>query len=408
MNIAACRSCGSPLQDTFANLGMAPLANALVAPGNAGLMEPFYPLRVFVCGQCFLVQVDASIAPELIFTNYLYFSSVSSTWLDHCAEYVEQIVPRLGLGPHSYVVEVASNDGHLLKEFQKKSIPVLGVEPAVNVARVAVDDGVPTNVAFFGRAVAERMRGERMADLIVANNVLAHVPDVNDFVAGLWALLRPGGTLTVEFPHLLQLMKYRQFDTIYHEHVLYLSLLAVEKVFARHGLAVFDVETTAVHGGSLRLFAAHDWESREEMEGLRTVRSAEAAAGLDRLETYRRFAADVVAAKCDLLEFFVQAARLGKRVVGYSAAAKGISLLNYCGIGPDFIDYVVDRSPHKQGMLLPGSHLPIYAPERVMETKPDYLILLAWNLRTEVMQQMSGIRQWGGRFVSPIPKVEII
>jgi SAM-dependent methyltransferase len=408
MNTAACRSCGSPLLDTFANLGMAPLANALVAPGNTGLMEPFYPLRVFVCPQCFLVQVDASIAPELIFSHYLYFSSVSSTWLNHCVEYVEQIVPKLALGPQSYVVEVASNDGHLLKEFQKRSIPVLGVEPAVNVARVAVENGVPTKVAFFGRVVAEQMRGERMADLIVANNVLAHVPDVNDFVAGLRALLRPGGTLTVEFPHLLQLMKCRQFDTIYHEHVLYLSLLAVEKVFARHGLGVFDVEITPIHGGSLRLYAAHDWDSREKTEGLQTVRSAEIAAGLDRLETYQRFAADVVAAKSDLLEFFIQARRSGKRVVGYSASAKGISLLNYCGVGLDFIDYVVDRSPHKQGMLLPGSHLPIHAPERVMETKPDYLILLAWNLRAEVMQQMSGIRQWGGRFVSPIPTVEIL
>jgi SAM-dependent methyltransferase len=408
MNTAACRSCGSPFQDTFANLGMAPLANALIAPDNAGFMEPFYPLRVFVCRQCFLVQVDASIAPELIFSHYLYFSSISNTWLNHCAEYVEQIVPRLGLGTHSYVVEVASNDGHLLKEFQKKSIPVLGVEPAINVSRVALADGVPTKVAFFGRAVAEQMRGERMADLIVANNVLAHVPDVNDFVAGLRALLRPGGTLTVEFPHLVQLIKYRQFDTIYHEHVLYLSLMAVEKVFARHGLTVFDVETNPVHGGSLRLYATHDWDSRAETEGLRAVRSAELAAGLDRLETYQRFAADVVAAKCDLLEFFIRARRSGKRIVGYSAAAKGISLLNYCGIGPDFIDYVVDRSPHKQGMLLPGSHLPIHAPERVMETKPDYLIMLAWNLRAEVMQQMSGIRQWGGRFISPIPTVEII
>jgi SAM-dependent methyltransferase len=387
---------------------MAPLANALVAPSNAGMMEPFYPLRVFVCSQCYLVQVDASIAPELIFSHYLYFSSISSTWLNHCAEYVEQIVPRLGLGPQSYVVEVASNDGHLLKLIRKKGIPVLGVEPAANVARAAVDAGVPTLVAFFGRAVAERLRSDQMADLIVANNVLAHVPDINDFVAGLRTLLRPGGTLTVEFPHLIQLMRYRQFDTIYHEHVLYLSLLAVEKVFARHGLSVFDVETHPIHGGSLRLYASHDWDQRPKTAGLFAVRSAELAAGLDRLETYRRFAVDVVAAKCDLLEFFIQARRAGKRVVGYSASAKGISLLNYCGIGPDFIEYVVDRSPHKQGLLLPGSHLPIHAPERVAETQPDYLLLLAWNLRAEVMQQMSGIRRWGGRFVSPIPSVEII
>lgn len=408
MNTPACRFCSEPLRHTFADLGMAPLANALVPVENAGMMEPFYPLRVLVCSQCFLVQTAASIPPAEIFSHYPYFSSMSSTWVDHCARYVDGVIARLGLGSESHVVEVASNDGLLLKHFQRRGISALGVEPAGNIARAAIQSGVPTEIAFFGKTVAVRLRDLRPADLIVANNVLAHAPDINDFVAGLQTLLRPGGTITVEFPHLLRLLADRQFDTIYHEHVFYLSLQTVKAVFARHGLAVFDAEVLPTHGGSLRVYAAHASDQRSVTEGLLAVRNCEQRAGLQQIDTYNRFAADVVTAKCDLMEFFVDARRAGKHVVGYSASAKGISLLNYCGIGADFIDYVVDRSPHKQGMLLPGTHLPIHPPERVFKTRPAYLVVLAWNLREEVMQQMADIRSWGGRFVLPVPAIEIL
>lgn len=402
-----CRSCGTPLETTFVDLGMSPLANSLLKPEHGNDMERFYPLHVFVCSQCFLVQLEEFESPEHIFSDYLYFSSFSDAWLRHCSAYADKVEARLGLGPASKVVEVASNDGYLLQFFAKKGIPVLGIEPAANVAQTAIGKGIPTEVAFFGRQTAERLRDAHSADLIAANNVLAHVPDINDFVAGFKTLLKPGGTITVEFPHLLQLIRHRQYDTIYHEHFSYLSLLAIEAVFGRHGLALYDVDELPTHGGSLRIYAGHQDAGRAASPTLLAVRAAERDAGLDRLDTYRDFAATVALSKCDILEFFLKAKRDGATVAGYAAAAKGNTLLNYCGIGKEFMSYVVDRNPHKQGRLLPGTHIPVYGPERIAETRPDYLFILAWNLRDEVVSQMQEIRSWGGRFVVPIPNLDV-
>ncbi len=403
-----CRSCGTPLVHTFVDLGMSPLSNAYLRAEQLRQAEVFFPLHVWVCGKCFLVQLEAYEAPEAIFGDYAYFSSYSDSWLDHCRRYAEAIAPRLGLGALSLVVEIASNDGYLLQYFKSQGIPVLGVEPAANVARVAEEKGIPSLVRFFGRATAEEMvAGGRAADLIVANNVLAHVPDLNDFVAGMKRLLKPAGTITLEFPHLLQLMAGNQFDTIYHEHFSYFSLLAVEKVLQAHGLAAVDAEELPTHGGSLRLFVRHA-DMPGDSPGLASVRQAERRAGLDRIESYAAFTAQVYETKLRLLEFLIKARREGRHVVGYGAAAKGNTLLNYCGIRRDFLDYVVDRSPVKQGRFLPGTHLPIHAPEHIAETRPDYLLILPWNIRDEVMAQMAHIREWGGRFVIPIPTVEVI
>jgi SAM-dependent methyltransferase len=388
---ARCRACGTPLEETFVDLGMSPLANAFLTTEQCRRMEPFYPLHVFVCSSCLLVQLEEFESPERIFGDYFYFSSFSPSWLDHAARYVAAMTERLGLGPGSKVVEIASNDGYLLQYFVARGIPVLGVEPAANVAAAAVAKGVPTEVAFFGRATAERLARARRADLITANNVLAHVPDINDFVAGLAVLLAPGGTITVEFPHLLRLIAENQFDTIYHEHFSYLSLVAVERIFRAHGLALLDVETLPTHGGSLRIFAGHAGAVPPPAAGLLRVRAAEAEAGLDRLDTYRRVAPAALRLKCDVLEFFTRAARDGRRVVGYGAAAKGNTLLNYCGIGPGLMDYVVDRSPKKQGHHLPGTHLPVRAPAAILETRPDYLFILPWNLKDEIVAQMGAI-----------------
>jgi SAM-dependent methyltransferase len=402
-----CRSCGAPLEATFVDLGMSPLANSLLTAEQASAMEPFYPLHARVCAKCFLVQLEEFESPENIFSNYLYFSSYSDAWLAHCSRYAGKMIEMLRLGSQSKVVEIASNDGYLLQFFAKHKIPVLGIEPARNVARVAIEKGIPSEVAFFGSQTASRLKSEHAADLIAANNVLAHVPDINDFVSGFKILLKPGGTITVEFPHLLHLIAENQFDTIYHEHYSYLSLLSVEAIFKRHGLSLHDVEELPTHGGSLRIFAGHSEEGRPERPGLAAVREKERMAGLDRVETYTRFAESVVARKSDVLAFLIEQQRAGKTVVGYGAAAKGNTLLNYCGIGPEFISYVVDRSPHKQGRLLPGSHIPVLAPSAVFETRPDYLFILPWNLRDEIAGQMSGIREWGGRFVTPIPRLEI-
>ena len=402
-----CRSCGTPLEATFVDLGMSPLANSLLTAEQASAMEPFYPLHARVCAKCFLVQLEEFESPVNIFSDYLYFSSYSDAWLAHCSRYAEKMIETLRLGAQSKVVEIASNDGYLLQFFAKHGVPVLGIEPAGNVARVAIEKGIPTEVAFFGSQTASRLKDGHAADLIAANNVLAHVPDINDFVSGFKILLKTRGTITVEFPHLLHLIAEGQFDTIYHEHYSYLSLLSVEAVFKRHGLALYDVEELPTHGGSLRLFAGHSDEGRAERPGLQAVREKERAAGLDRLATYTRFAESVVARKSDILAFFIEQQRAGKSVVGYGAAAKGNTLLNYCGVGPEFLRYVVDRSPHKQGRLLPGSRIPVLAPSAVFETRPDYLFILPWNLREEIAAQMSGIREWGGKFVTPIPRLEI-
>jgi SAM-dependent methyltransferase len=355
-----------------------------------------------------LVQLESSIAPEQIFSHYVYFSSISQQTLAHCERYVDYVRERLRLTSCSQVVEIGSNDGYLLRFFRQWEIPVLGIEPAANVACAAQAIGVPTKVAFFSAETARCLRDHYSADLIIANNVFAHVPDINNFVHGLTLLLKPGGTVHIEVPHLLRLIGELQFDTIYHEHVFYFSLLSVEAALSRHGLFVYDLDLLPTHGGSIRVYAAHQSAGRAPSSNVLRVRQAEHDAGLNRVETYRGLSPAVAAAKRNLTGFFSSAARDGKTVVGYSAAAKGISLFNYVGLEAQFVDYVVDRSPHKQGLRLPGTHLPIYPPERVFETRPDYLLILAWNIKDEVMDQMSAIRDWGGKFVIPIPKLSIL
>jgi SAM-dependent methyltransferase len=371
-------------------------------------MEPFYPLHTLVCDQCFLVQLEEFESPEAIFSDYAYFSSYSTSWLDHCRRYAEAATERFGLGGDSHVVEIASNDGYLLQYFLERGVPALGVEPAGTVAAAAVERGIPTRVAFFGTETAEALVAEGLAaDLVLGNNVLAHVPDLNDFVEGVRVLLKPDGTATFEFPHLLRLVEETEFDTIYHEHFSYFSLLAVQRVFAAHGLEVVDVEELPTHGGSLRLYVRH--EGTQEPDGrVEDLLARERESGLDGLERYAAFEQQVRAAKRDLLEFLIAARRDGAHVAAYGAAAKGNTLLNYCGIRADLLDYVVDRSPHKQGLFLPGTRLPIHAPEHVAETRPDFLLILAWNLRDEIVRQMEHVRGWGCRFVTPIPTVEVL
>lgn len=404
-----CRFCGAPLRDTFVDLGMSPLCESYVPAERLDQMEAFYPLHVRVCRECLLVQLREYVAAEEIFTEYAYFSSYSDSWLDHARRYVESVTERLGLGQQSRVVEVASNDGYLLQFFVARGIPVLGIEPAANVARVAEEKGIPTLVKFFGRETAAELAEQGVrADLLLGNNVLAHVPDLNGFVAGLATLLAPGGTITMEFPHLMRLVEGNQFDTIYHEHYCYLSLLAVERVFAGHGLGLVDVEELPTHGGSLRIFAGHADRCTAPSPRLVELRAREAAAGYDRLETYLGFAERVAETKWRLLEFLIAARRAGKHVVGYGAPGKGNTLLNYCGIRSDLVEYTVDRSPYKQGKFLPGTRIPIHAPERIAQTRPDYVLLLPWNLRDELVRQLAYIREWGGRCVVPIPQVEVI
>ncbi|HLJ57658.1 MAG TPA: class I SAM-dependent methyltransferase [Chthonomonadaceae bacterium] len=405
-----CRSCGAPLTQVFADLGVSPPSNRYLRRDQLGEMEPFYPLRAMVCGRCWLVQLPAFQTPGEIFGDYAYFSSYSSSWLDHAAEFAARATERLSLGSESRVVEIASNDGYLLQYFQDRGIPVLGIEPAANVAETAIAKGVPTQVRFFGAETAASLASDGWsADLLVGNNVLAHVPDLNDFVAGLRLLLKPDGVLTMEFPHLLELMRGTQFDTIYHEHFSYLSLLAAECVFARHGIALFDVERLPTHGGSLRVWGCRAEHGRAvagpRVEALRRL---ERDAGLDDPAAYSRFEAQVRAAKRSLLEFLIGARRQGKSIAGYGAPAKGNTLLNYCGVRSDLLDYTVDRSPHKQGLFLPGTHIPIHAPSMICETRPDYVLILPWNLRDEIAGQIAHIREWGGRFVVPIPTTQVL
>ncbi|THJ18036.1 MAG: class I SAM-dependent methyltransferase [Nitrospira sp. CG24B] len=409
MGQSGCRSCGATLERTFIDLGMSPLANSYIKPDQLNRMEPFYPLHVYVCEKCLLVQLKQFAAPHDIFSDYAYFSSFSDSWLAHAKAYVDMIVGRFGLDLSSKVVEIASNDGYLLQNFVSRGIPVLGVEPASNIAEVAKKKGIQTKVAFFGENTARDVAADGWAaDLIIGNNVLAHVPDLNDFVNGLKVLLKPTGLITMEFPHLLQLMQQNQFDTIYHEHFSYFSFLAVEQVFARHGMTLFDVEELSTHGGSLRIYACHNDDTSKPVQArAKELKSREEAAGFGRLNHYLSFGPRVEATKRKVLSFLISAKQEGKHVVGYGAPAKGNTLLNYCGIRTDLIDYTVDRSPHKQGHFLPGVHIPIYGPERVRDTRPDYLLILPWNIREEVMQQMSFIREWGGKFVVPIPEVQV-
>lgn len=404
-----CRFCGSMLQHTFVDLGMSPLCESYVCRDQLQDMEPFYPLHVYVCADCFLVQLREYVSPGHIFSDYAYFSSYSDSWLRHAQDYVEMATNRFRLNRHSRVVEIASNDGYLLQYFVSEGIPVLGIEPAANVAEAAHGKGIPTLVRFFGQQTARQVVADGItADLLIANNVLAHVPDINDFVRGMKLILKPGGSITMEFPHLMRLMEGNQFDTIYHEHFSYLSLLTVEKVLTAWGLTVFDVEELPTHGGSLRIYARHcEDTSRPVTERVEELNTREAAAGFTCLEHYLTFTEQVEETKRGLLDFLITAKRRHKSIAGYGAPGKGNTLLNYCGIRSDFIDYTVDRSPHKQGKFLPGTHIPICEPARIEETKPDYLLILPWNIRDEIMQQMSFIRSWDGHFVVPIPSVKV-
>jgi 2-polyprenyl-3-methyl-5-hydroxy-6-metoxy-1,4-benzoquinol methylase len=404
-----CRFCGHPLRRIFVDLGMSPLCESYVPFERIDAMEPFYPLNVLVCDSCLLVQLREYVRAEEIYSEYAYFSSYSDSWLDHARRFAETAITRFRLGANSQVVEVASNDGYLLQYFVARGIPVLGIEPAANVAKVAQQKGIPTKVAFFGcQTAAELMAGGLRADLLVGNNVLAHVPDINSFVAGLKRLLAPGGTITMEFPHLMRLVESNQFDTIYHEHFSYLSLLVTERIFKAHGLTIFDVEELPTHGGSLRIYARHAEESdRPVLAAVEALRKRETAAGYDQIEGYSGFSERVAEAKRKLLEFLIAARRQGKQIAGYGAPGKGNTLLNYCGIRTDFITYTVDRNPYKQGQFLPGTHIPIHPPERLAQTRPDYILILPWNLKHEIIAQLSYARDWGARFVVPIPEVEI-
>jgi 2-polyprenyl-3-methyl-5-hydroxy-6-metoxy-1,4-benzoquinol methylase len=378
-----CRCCGLPLRETFVDLGKTPMANALLQPGLTDHEEPVYPLHAYVCEGCHLVQLAAFESPQQIFGDYLYFSSFSDSWLKHAEAYANRMISRFGLGANSKVVEVASNDGYLLQYFKQQGIPVLGVDPAANVAKTAIEKGIPTEVAFFGVETAQRLLIQQgiSADLMTANNVLAHVPDIHDFVEGFRVLLAPGGVATFEFPHLLRLIEENQFDTIYHEHFSYLSLSVVQALFARHGLTLFDVEEVPTHGGSLRVYLRH-----AANEALPIADSVDAIL---------------------LVEFLHDARRRGKRVAAYGAPAKGNTLLNYCGVSPELIAFTVDRNPHKQGLLLPGTRIPILGPSAIQEFKPDYLLILPWNLKSEIAAQMSEIRSWAGQFVVAIPRLEV-
>ena len=405
-----CLFCGTPLTHTFVDLGKSPLCESYLSAEQLDQMEPFYPLHVYVCAECYLVQLKEYVSGEEIFTEYAYFSSYSDSWLAHARRYTEQMIEQFGLTANSHVVEVASNDGYLLQYFVERGIPALGVEPAANVAKVAVARGVPTLVKFFGRATARELVAEgKQADLLLGNNVLAQVPDLNDFVAGLKIALAPAGVITIEFPHLMQLVANNQFDTIYHEHFSYFSWLSAERIFAAHGLVLFDVEELPTHGGSLRIYARHDDDATKPItERARELRQREVDAGLLSLDYYRSFALQVEKIKRDLLEFLIEAKRAGKRVVGYGAPGKGNTLLNYCGIRTDFLDFTVDRSPYKQGKFLPGTQIPIRHPDAIREVRPDYVLILPWNLRDEIAAQLAYVREWGGRLVVPIPRVEVL
>jgi SAM-dependent methyltransferase len=404
-----CRFCGAPLAITVVDLGMSPLCESYVSSEHLNHMEPFYPLHVSVCERCYLVQLDEYVTPDDIFTEYAYFSSYSDSWVRHAGDYVDMVTRRFGLGPESYVVELASNDGYLLQHFLPRGIPVLGIEPAANVAKVAVEKGIPTLVKFFGVQLAEELAAEgKHADLIAGNNVLAQVPDVNDFVHGIKILLKPHGVVTIEFPHLLRLMDENQFDTIYHEHFSYFSFLTAGLIFEKHGMVLFDVEEIPTHGGSLRIYGRHAEDRAFPVtERAKELLRREENAGVKRMEYYRSFTRQVEDTKWKLLEFLIRERRAGKRIVGYGAPGKGNTLLNYCGIRTDLIEFTVDRNTYKQGKYLPGTHIPIRHPDRLPEARPDYVFILPWNFKDEIMKQLSFIREWGGKFVVPIPEVRV-
>jgi len=405
----SCRFCGGELARTFVDLGTSPLCESYPSAADLNRGEVHYPLHVYVCERCLLVQLEEYETAENIFSDYAYFSSYSDSWLKHADNYCEKMTRQFALNGQSFVVEVASNDGYLLQYFVQRKVPVLGIEPAANVAKVAVEKGVPTLVRFLGAQLASELAAEgRCADLVLGNNVLAQVPDLNDFVKGLKILLKPEGVLTLEFPHLLRLIEHNEFDTIYHEHFSYFSMLTTVRILEAHGLKAFDVEELATHGGSLRVYACRaEAQTHDVAKNISKVIADEKKAGLASLDGYASFALQVRQTKWALTEFLLTAAKQGKRVAGYGAPGKSATLLNYCGIGKDLIEYTVDRSPYKQGRFLPGSRIPIFHPDRIRETKPDYVVILPWNLKDEIIQQLQYIREWGGRFVVPIPKLTI-
>ena len=404
-----CRLCGAPLRHTFVDLGMSPPCESFLAPDQIGRMETYFPLHVMVCEECFLVQLPEHVSPDEIFTEYAYFSSYSTSWVAHAARYCEAVTERFGLGPHSLAVELASNDGYLLQHFLPLDVPVLGIEPAANIARVAIDKGIPTRVEFFGAALAHRLVEEgRQADLIVGNNVLAQVPDLNDFVGGMKLLLKPAGVITLEFPHLERLIAENQFDTIYHEHFSYFSLTTIELMAARHGLRIIDVEEIPTHGGSLRVYLAHEESSQKPSKAVVNLLEREERHGLKCMSIYTSFAERARRAKRDLLSFLVAARNEGRTICGYGAPGKGNTLLNYCAIGTDFLDFTVDRNPYKHGRYTPGMHIPIRPVEAIDEAKPHYILILPWNLKEEIMRQMRHVASWSAKFVIPIPYVTVI
>ena len=404
-----CRACGSELHKTFVDLGMSPLSNSYVKIEDLAKMEPFYPLHAFVCDKCFLVQLEEFQSPSQIFSDYAYFSSYSQSWLEHSKNYVDMMTSRFAFDSNSFVTEIASNDGYLLQYFVEKEIPVLGVEPAENVAKIAIEKGIRSEVVFWGEESARKLSNKYpKANLILGNNVLAHVPDINDFVKGISVFLADDGIVTIEFPHLLQLIAQSQFDTIYHEHFSYLALVSVDKIFESHNLKLFDVEKLPTHGGSLRIFAQKSTGTRDETQRLKDLRIEEKEFGLSNLDMYSNFSSKVEAVKFNLLEFLIKAKKEGKVVAGYGAPAKGNTLLNYCGVGTELLPYTVDMSPHKQNKYLPGTRIPVYAPQAIYDKKPDYILILPWNLKHEIVNQMGSVKEWGCKFVIAVPEIEIL
>jgi len=405
-----CRHCAHPLEHVFLDLGFAPPSNAYLSQADLNKPERYYPLKLFVCEHCWLVQTeDYAQADELFSHDYAYFSSVSQSWLAHAARYTDMITKRLGLSKNSHVIEVASNDGYLLKNFVAAGIPCLGVEPTASTAAAAEKLGIPILREFFGQTMAQRLVAEgKQADLILGNNVYAHVPDINDFTAGLKTALKPGGTITLEFPHLMRLLEQTQFDTVYHEHFSYLSLYSVSQIFARAGLRVCDVEELPTHGGSLRVYGCHAEDDRVTAEAVSAVQAEETRRGMRNLATYQAFQSRADRVKDDLLLFLIEQKRAGKRVAAYGAAAKGCTLLNYAGIKPDLLPYVCDAAPSKQGKYLPGTHIPIEHPDMLCARKPDIVLILPWNIQAEVMQQMAHIREWGGEFAVAVPSITVL
>jgi hypothetical protein len=405
-----CRFCGDALTDTVVDLGMSPLCESYLRPDQLNSAEPFYPLHVFVCRQCWLVQLEQYVSAEHIFTEYAYFSSFSDSWVQHARDYTEKMIDRFGYGPDSQVVELASNDGYLLQWFVKAGVPALGIEPAANVAAAAEERGVTTLVRFFGTELAGELVSQgRHADLLLGNNVLAQVPDLNDFVAGMKILLAPDGVITMEFPHVQRLIDENQFDTIYHEHFSYFSAHTTRLILNRHGLELFDVEEIPTHGGSLRVYARHiEDTSKPVAPAVAELLAREDAFGLTTVAYYSRFSAQVEETKRGILSLLIDLKRAGKNVVGYGAPGKGNTLLNYCGIRTDFLDFTVDRSTYKQGLFTPGTHIPILEPAEIARRRPDFVFILPWNFKDEITVQMAGIREWGGQFIVPIPAARIL